>query len=272
VGRQRSKWLKGCALGCGGAVALGLVLVIGSGVVLTRSFNGAVDTQQELTRALGAREAWEPGPDGPTPERLAAFMAVRRTLAPFCAGFTAASERFRAMDEIDRDGDVTATEALKALAPVLGSIAGMTNDVGRFAEARNRALLEQGMSLGEYAWLYVLVYNSWLGLPANLDPDDAPSEAGYGPGQREFLAVLLESRADALAAAGRSGEAAAWHAEAAAADRWPDGVPFAGGRLPADLAACFEPHRDELAAAWCAATGSLELAEVRREGLSIHAR
>ncbi len=34
-----------------------------------------------------------------------------------------------------------------------------------FAGARNQALLDVGMGLGEYTWIYWLTYHAWLGHP-----------------------------------------------------------------------------------------------------------
>ena len=51
----------------------------------------------------------------------------------------------------------------------MGDVFGMVGNMGEFTQLRNQALLDQDMGLGEYIWIYVLVYNSWLGHPPNQD-------------------------------------------------------------------------------------------------------
>lgn len=264
------KWLKGCGISCGVIVLLNVVGWIVAGLFLTRPFTAAVSSQDALDKAFGPREAWVPPADGPTAARLEVFIAVRTDLDAQCAHFRDLHGRFAAMDELDKQGDVSAGEALKAVAPLMGSVLGMAGDIGRYLDARNQALLDHGMGLGEYIWIYVLAYNAWLGHEPNIDFGDGGREGEYDPTDRTVLATLIEAHAGALEAAGRADEAAAWRAEAGRIGDTPSGVPFARDGVPADLAARFEPYRDALEAVYCEATGSLELGRIRQKGLSFH--
>ena len=61
-------------------------------------------------------------------------------------------------------------ERLKSVFQVMGSGVGMAQDIGHLFEARNQALLDKGMGIGEYTYIYILAYYSWLGH----SPDDGP--------------------------------------------------------------------------------------------------
>lgn len=265
------KWLAGCGIGCAAVVLLGIVASVGGGFLISRPFNRAADVQRELTAAHGAREDFRPGPEVFPRERIEAFLAVRRELMPFCETFTRVTARFEAVEQLDQgQQDVSAGEAVKTVLPVIGSVFGIAGNIGKHVEARNRALLAQGMGLGEYAWFYVLVYNSWLGHTPSQDFDDGDSGGAYATGERRAIAALLANHAEALRAAGRAAEAEAWAAEAEVVMDTQTGVPFGLGGLPAAEAAALEPWRDQLEALYCAATSAFELGAIRKQGLSFH--
>ena len=263
------KWLVGCGVGCAVAALLAIVVTIGGGIVLTRPFTRAVGSQNELTAAHGEREEFVPGASTFASDRIKAFLLVRDELIPICATFQEIAAKFRAVEELDQDGgDVSAGEAVKSVLPVMGAAMGLAGNIGRHSEARNRALLAQGMGLGEYIWYYVLIYNSWLGHPANQDFDDTESSGGYSPGDRRVISALLANHADGLRAAGAVAEADLWLAESDAVLESETGVPFGPGGLPDRYAALLEPSRDELEAVYCAPTSSFELGSVHQKGLS----
>lgn len=265
------RWLVGCGSGCAAVVLLGIVVTVGGGFLMMRPFNRAAESQRELAGAHGMREDFRPGPEAFRPERIQAFLAVRRELMPLCENFARLTARFEAVEQLDQgQQDVSAGEAVRTVLPVIGSVFGIAGDIGRHVEARNRALLAQDMGLGEYVWYYVLAYNSWLGHEPNQEFDDGDADGAYATGERRAIAALLTNHAAALRAAGRAAEAEVWATEAEAVMDAQAGVPFGLGGLPAEAAAALEPWRDQLEAQYCAATSSFELGAVRKQGLSFH--
>jgi len=130
--------------------------------------------------------------EGISADRLEIFLAVRHDLLPMCEEFRKIGESFAAMDELDKGGDEPSKgEIFKAMGGLTGSIFGMVGNLGRFTELRNEALLGHGMSLGEYIWIYVLVYNSWLGEVPNRDFDGDARGAMSSKEQKVLVAMVV---------------------------------------------------------------------------------
>ncbi len=263
------KWLVGCGIGCGVVIVLIIVVTVGGSFLAMRPFNRAVHAQQELTKAFGERDAFTPPLEIFADDRLDVFVAVRGDLMPLCGEFEGIGERFRAMEDLDKQDDVSGKEAVKTVLPLMGTVFGMVGNMGRYLERRNVALTDHGMGLGEYIWYYVLVYNAWLDHPASVEFDEPDSTGTYSRADRRVLAALLANQAAVLREAGRLDEAKTWETQSDAVLDSPTGVPFGPGGLPADVAARLEPWRDRLEAVYCGATGSLELGQIHKKGLSI---
>lgn len=140
------KWLIGCGAGCGLFIVLSIVLFVGSGIVMMRPMDRAVDSQEELVASLGYAEDFQPGPDSLRPERLEAFLRVREGLMGHCEQIRDVAEGFAAMDAIDEKEDPGVGEILKGLGRVMGSVKGMVTEMGAVLETRNAGLLAEDMN------------------------------------------------------------------------------------------------------------------------------
>ncbi|MEN8006291.1 MAG: hypothetical protein ABFS42_04715 [Candidatus Krumholzibacteriota bacterium] len=263
------KWLIGCGVGCGAVVLLGIILSVGGGIYMMRPFTKAVDSQKALEAEFGGRETYIPPPGGLTSDRLETFIAVRRQMYPLCEEFQNIKDSFAAMDELDKQGEPSKGEIFKAVGGLTGSIFGMVGNIGRFTEVRNQALLDGGMSLGEYIWIYVLVYNSWQGQVPNRDLDGDPGQ-GMSLSEQKVVRKLVLNHTEALAAAGRAAEAALWEEEADRMKRTETGVPFKDTDLPEEIVRVFQPFAGDLESLYCEATSAFEMNRIRKKGLSIH--
>jgi len=264
------KWLIGCGVGCAATSLLAIIITIGGGLLLTRPFGKAVDAQKALTSEFGSRESYEPGPGGIAPDRMEAFLAVRRALLPSCAEFEKIGASFEAMEELDKDGDEPSTgEMLKGVGNVMGSVFGIAGEIGKVTQRRNEALLEQEMGLGEYTWIYVLAYNVWL---ANAPNTEFSGDAGHPYQGQELKTVrrLLENYTEALRRAGMMEQAEIWSREAARLDRVDSGVPFTDGELPGEFIDSFAPYRRQLEKTYCPAMAAFDLGRVQKKGFSYH--
>ena len=185
------KWLIGCGAGCGGFILLMIILSVVGGIIMTRPMNDAVKTQKELNETLGTREAYIPGPQGITADRMVIFLGVRRALMTHCAEFARIGDKFQAMEDIDKQGeDVDTGEALKAVGGIMGSVMGLAAEFGKFTRARNEALLAAGMGQGEYIWIYVLAYHSWLGHAPNTSFDSENTGGDLSRKERGVVQTL----------------------------------------------------------------------------------
>jgi hypothetical protein len=270
VANSGKKWLIGCGVGCGAVILLGILLTVGGSFYMMRPFKKAVNVQKELVAEFGERATYIPPQQGITPDRLELFMSVRRVVMPMCAEFQELGDKFAAMDELENSGeDPSKGEVFEAVGKLTGGIFGMVGNMGRFIELRNQALLDGGMGLGEYVWIYVLVYNSWLGNAPNVD-FDGESKGHMTSGEKKVMRTLIRNHAEALATAGMADQAALWEQEADRMKRSETGVPFENGDLPAEVIQAFLPFEQELSDLYCEATSSFEMNRVRAKGLSIH--
>lgn len=166
------KWQMGCGIGCG------LLVVILGGVgtcgymnvrqIINRAefFNESV---RDITAEFGEPGDFVPAADGRiAADRVEAFMAVRDSMAFLRTEVAGLLQQI----EIPADGEKSAN-ILKNIQAGLGLV---PSSLGMLAE-RNRALAANGMSVGEYIYLYTLAYYGLLGK----SPSDGPSYVFTGP-------------------------------------------------------------------------------------------
>lgn len=264
------KWLIGCGAGCGAFTLIMIFIAVGGGYLMMKPFNQAVDKQKEMEARFGSREDYVPLPDGLTADRLAGFLAVRRELMGKCGTFEDIAASFRQMDELDKgDGEKPPVgEVLKGVGNVMGSAFSVAGEIGALVNSRNNELLKNDMGLGEYTWIFVLAYYSWLGQEAGTGLDEE-SRGGFSGTEQAVFRQLMQNHARSLEEAGRTDEANRWRDEAERMYRSEGAVPFAAGDLPAEIVAQLAPYRKEFEGTFCAAMSEFELGRVHKKGLSV---
>ncbi len=271
-----TKVLAGCGVGC----LLVTVVLVGVGWMGYRWARLAAEavetagrTENELEEMYGRARDFQPPTDEWAPaDRLDAFLAVRQSLAP---QRMALSEAIGELAVTDREGGVVdglrAARAGVRLAP----------RTLEFASARNRALLDEAMGLGEYTWFYWLTYYAWLGHSADdsllhdIMAERADSQggvemhfdAGLEPDRiswrlRRDIRAMLRTLETEIA----SDPEQTWLRELVSAELealevdqarvpWQDGLPDA-------LASGLEPYRERLEESYSPATNPFELLEL----------
>lgn len=209
-----------------------LALVYGPG--LYREGKALVGPIMDLTKfedrlaALNDEFPFEPPADGVVPEdRFAAFLAIRRALAP----------TYREWDELERELDrEDRPEDWRAAKEVLGKV----QDVFRL---QAETLRLHRMSPAEFNWIEDLVYHVWHDAAA-----DAVASAGGAERLREATAADLELLGELQRRYGASeaGRRFTAHLERRLAEIEDPGPPHVDGVADA-TSAMFWAHRDELA-------------------------
>ena len=240
---------------------------------------------ETLTEQYGRVKDFCPNPDGPiNSDRLEAFLEAREAFAPvrekIGKAFATLSEE---EDTVEKEGK-NPKNVLKMLR--LGF--GVVPQVAEFIRDRNQALLDAKMGMGEYYYIYVIAYYSWLGK----SPEDGPDFQVTGPDEedspfrywnrenfredrgewmvrwvhRTILPMLhnqlvrLEER-EAAVMPEEWRQALAAEIKAMETDKnrlpWQDGV-------PAVIEASLKPFKERLEASYSAMTNPLELAVEQR--------
>jgi len=270
VASSGKKWLIGCGVGCAAFTLLLILATVGGGLLMMRPFNKAVDNQKQLEARFGSREDYIPLPDGITADRIKAFLAVRTELMHHCDSFEDIAASFQQMDELDKHGeDPPVGAVLKGVGDVMGSAFSIAGEIGALTNSRNNELLKNSMGLGEYTWLYVLVYNSWLGNSPN-QGFEGDSNDGFSEREQGQIQGLMLNHARALEEVDRHKEANLWRDEAGRLARSEGGVPFASGNLPSEITAALMPYRTMLEGSYCAAMSEFDLGRVKKKGFTIH--
>jgi hypothetical protein len=249
-------------------VVLAIVVPVFVGYSVMRPFRAAVDVRSELEERFGAQDAYVPGPDGAIPaERIEAFLHVRAAVEQACAGLNETSERFLAMERFDGQEQVSSSEVMRAAWRATRSAMGMAPLMGQLFEARNEALLEAEMGLGEYTYIYVLAYLSELQSPSP-EQQVFEEDAANSRVRRALVRMLSRQHEAALAAGSPEQDLAALAAEIAAMEQDPERLPWQDG-LPAAVAASLDPFRQRLDDSFCAGTAPFDLLRNTDRGIAI---
>jgi len=270
-----SKVLAGCGVGCL------LVIIMGVGVSFmgyrwvkdtTEAVEEAGRIERELEEQYGQARAFVPalGPGVPS-VRMEVFLAVRETLTGPRDELSAAVAGLAGVDGEPGIGNgLRAARAGISLGP----------RVLEFANARNRALLEAGMGVGEYTWIYWFTYIAWLGHPADdsslhevVESHNSGDgsvqiyiDGGMEPEQitwrlrRDVTAMLRNLQVELESDPAQADLLAAVTTEMAELGADPDRVPWQSD-LPEVFAVGLEPYRERLEATYSKAANPFELVE-----------
>jgi hypothetical protein len=285
--KSSSKWLLGLGIGCGGAVVIVILLVIAGYFFIrttTQGFRESDGLMKSLTAKYGRIEEFCPDPRGAIPAgRLEVFLGVRES----AAGARTKLEESLELLAKDRDARGEHGRSPGNIFQSLKTGMGMVPQISDFLKARAQALLDREMGAGEYYYLYVIGYYSWLkktpmdgaglrfGGPGtnSSDPDDQDAmtvskDMNLLRIHRLVLPMLQCQLAKlgsggATEAEGKWREALAAEVKAMEADRyrlpWQDGV-------PAEIDNSLRPFRERLEAEFSRMADLFEISSSQRLG------
>ncbi len=277
--RRVRQWLIVGGVGCGTLVVIVVGLIVGS-VLLFRDavqeFERADGTLASVVERFGPISEFRPDPTGTIPpDRVEAFLTAREGIA---------TERA----EVEQSLVLLSGDDVGGLRKTMAGLR-LMHQSADFLARRNEKLLDVGIGLGEYDYIYTLAYYSWLGK----SPADGPSfqlvgDEGYvletafeGTPEHElrahrteitrsslnrlFLPVLRNQLSDLDAAMGDGVET--WRqtlaAEIAALEGDAHRLPWEEG-LPESIAASLQPYRDRLEESYGPMSNALEIGVARR--------
>lgn len=264
-------WLVGCASGCA-LVVLAVAALFAGGAYFVKntmkSFDVAVETRQALEDEHGVVADFTPWPDGAVPpERMEAFLAVREAVAPegeeLAQTFSALPTSAEAAEELDAKPFF---EKMRAVLDITRSSVGLGAEMGELFAARNQALAEQDMGLGEYTYIYVTAYYLFLGHSMDESGEGFPMPNTAARRLPEELLAMFKNQLASLPA----GADAAWKTrlaeEIASLELEGDRLPWQEG-LPEAVASSLEPYRERLEETWLREANPFELLRNRRRGM-----
>ena len=159
----RNKW----------AITFGVLLALLLLITLFEISTIAVSTWQPLQQAdkanqqlearFGAVGSYTPPADGAlAPARIEAFLQVQRELVADCERYQPIGRAFDFINELEGSEEPDARGVWQTMRLTFNVSRKITPFVGQFFENRNLALLNAGLSLDEYSYLYVSAYRQQL--------------------------------------------------------------------------------------------------------------
>jgi hypothetical protein len=266
VSESPGQWLKGCAFGCGGLAALVVLLIVAMSLSMRSAFRDAHVDRVILEDRFGGQDAFTPAIDGTVAEdRVAAFLTVRQALAEVHAEVEDVDREMGDFDSLADEGEPKLRVALPAVFRLTKSMMGLPWIFGEIERVRNRALVEAGMGLGEYTYIFVVAYHDFL-----VAPSSEVNLFSGSPANRRVRADLQGMiRRQLAAATSERGEedelVAALAAEVDALQADDRRLPWQDG-LPQAVADCFARDRDRLDATYSAASAEFDLLNSSIEG------
>ncbi len=230
-------------------------------------FEEAIELRSQLEFQYGEPGRYVPPPDGAvSADRMEVFLQIREATQATRLEIARTFESFPMTEEEGEELEQQpGLEIARRVFGMIGSGLGLGAQIGRFMESRNRALLENGMGMGEYTYIYVVAYHSWLGHSIGEGPHsrskvklDLPTVRGE---LRRRIVQIFQNQLDA--AGPEANPVLARQLELLRDSRNP--VPYADG-LPPALEASLKPYRDRLEATYNPVANQFELSLNRRRG------
>ena len=238
-----------------------LVLVAGS-FVMIGPFREAVGVREVLDERYGAVDDFVPWADGGIPaNRVEAFLAVRRSIQDYCANMESLDDRLEEIEQLGAEEEPGALEVASEMGQSMKSVFKSELGMGDFYLARNSALLEVEMGLGEYTYIYSLVYGPTI---ATAD-ESAHLNRRVRESLRQQLRHRLAAMDDQLDRWADTEERDLLEGEIAVLEADPDRLPWLTTRPPA-LQAAVSRYEDQIRALYCAGAIERELT-LNRVGL-----
>ncbi len=232
-----------------------VLALVGGSFVMIGPFRKAVDVRETLDERYGGVNEFVPWADGGIPaSRVEAFLEVRRSIQDNCAKMGSLDDGLAAIERLDAEEDPDPEEVATAMGESMKSVFGMGASRGDFYLARNSALLEAEMSLGEYTYIYTLVYGPTIAG----ESEDVYLTRRVRETLRQQLRHRLTAMEDQLDVWGDTEERGLLEDEIAVLEADPDRLPWQTTRPPS-LQAALSGYEDQLEALYCAGISEREL-------------
>jgi len=254
-------------------LAMGTVIFfIGTGIYF---YSVTVGESKKLEQTLIERHGWAdrytPPVDGVLlPARLESFIRVREAVQDNCVVFHKILDDVIGLEALEADKDMPAGEKASKSLDSFKSMFSIAPGFLEFMDARNQALLNEQMGLGEYIYIYLAAYGEQLAEDTNSVYADM-EEAHISPRSRSEFTQMLLNQANALEATGTGIEKTALigelRGEAEALDSGAQASPWPNGP-PERTAESLLPFRNQLSELYCTGIVKTELMQKNR-GLSL---
>jgi len=245
-------------------LAIGAILfVLGVGAwMLLAPVQQAKQLERSVIDRFGRANEYTPPADGfIQPGRLERFIGVRKAVQPGCRAFQGILDDVIRMETIESDPGLPAGEKVSEGFDSFKGMFGAIPTLVEYMDARNSALLEEEIGLGEYIYIYLAAYAEQLAQDSR-GRYAGQEEARLSPRERKEYVQILGNQLAALQAADQDAATqaliASLQTEMTALEDGAHTTPWPGG-LPAKTAESLAPYRDRLSPLYCEGVIRIEL-------------
>ncbi len=180
---KRSKWL---------LVVVALVFVSVSGFYfLTAGIRDAKRIEQTLIDRYDWANKYTPAIDGSiAPERTEKFIRIRQAVQTNCTDYQAILNDLIKLENMEANEDSSASEAASTGMESLKSVFSAGPTMLAFSEARNQALLNEEMGIGEYMYIYLTAYAGQLATESTSTYSAMEEAYPSSRTRKEFIQIL----------------------------------------------------------------------------------
>jgi len=245
-----------------------ILFVLGAGAwMLLAPIRQAKQLERSVIDRFGRANQYTPPADGfIAPGRLERFIRVRKAVQPGCRAFQGILEDVIRIETIESDPGLPAgdkvSEGLDSFKGMFGAIPALV----AYMDARNSALLEEEIGLGEYFYIYLAAYAGQLAQDT-VGRYAGQEEAHISPRARKEYLQILGNQLAALQAADQDATTEALttdlQTEMTALEDGSHATPWPGGP-PAKTAESLAPYRDRLSPLYCEGVVRIELLQKNR--------
>jgi len=219
--------------------------------------------EQEVLDRYGRAESFVPVADGTIPpERLERFIRVRRAVHPACVELQLVMDGIVGMASIEDDPDLPGEEAARRGIKGVKSAMKAGSRMLQLMDARNSALLEEDMGLGEYLYLYLAAYSDQLARVES-SPYVELEESRISNRTREEFIQMLGNQLDAPGSGSLGDVRMALEEEIQSLQESELTTPWTHGLLPRTRES-LSPRQDELDGLYCDGVVAIELLQKNR--------
>jgi len=190
---------KGCLL-----IFVTVVFIVVSGIYfVTAKVRDAKHLEQTLIDQFDWADKYTPPIDGSiTPQRLEGFIRVREAVQTHCVDYQAILADVIELERLEDDQEISDGDKASRGLEGVKSLFSAGPKMIKFSVARNEALLDENMGLGEYLYIYLTAYGEQLA-NESASPYAKMDEAYVSQRARKEFTKILGNQVTALEASSK---------------------------------------------------------------------
>lgn len=236
-----------------------VVFFVGAGIwFLIASTSDSKQLEQQVIDRFGPAEQYAPPADGIlTPTQIERFILVRQAVQPGCAAYREVLDGIVELAAIKTDETISGGEAASRGLRGFKSVFKAGPRMLQLIDARNSALLEQEMGMGEYMYLYLAAYAEQLAM-ADTTAYAETDEAYISPRTRQEYMQILRNQVANAESIGHDKTAHELRLEIESMENGVHSSPWPAGP-PSGIRQSLSPYVEQIAELYCEGIVAIEL-------------